>query len=337
SALAARYDESALSTIHDNPAQASERLAFAASATADAQGKLAAGDPGHAAVGIRAAEEAVDQADLLLDGIDRVTADLAKAAEAIPAMIADLTGDVAQAKAFAASGTAGAADVAAATEQALRTAQAEAAGAKPNPIATLQRLQAANQQIDSVLKGVRDAQEQAQRAQASLANTLLTAQSQVSAAEDFITARRGAVGADARTRLAEAGRLVVQAQAMASTDPVGALAGAQRANQLAGESIQLAQNDVGDFGAAGANGGSGGGLFGGGAGGGNGTMGAILGGILINSVLGSSGGRGGFGGLGGSSSSRSSGGRSRSGGGSFGSAGSFGGGGTRSRRGGGRF
>jgi uncharacterized membrane protein YgcG len=337
--LVAHYADGALATVHDNPAQATERLTFASAAIADAQAKLDAGDAGHAAVGIRAAEEAVDQAAMLVDGIDRVGADLAKATDAIPAMIADLTGDVAQAKAFAASGTAGAGEVAAATEQAINAAQADGAGGTPHPVATLQQLQAANQQIDAVLKGVRDAQEQTRRAQSSLAVTLLTAKSQVSAAEDFITARRGAVGAEARTRLAEAGRLVVQAEATGSTDPVTALGQAQRANQLAGESIGLAQNDVGGFGAGGLGGDglgggfSGGGLFGGG-GGGNGSMGAILGGILIGNVLG---GGGLFGGMGGG---MGGGGRSRSGGGfggGFGSPGSFGGGGTRSRRGGGRF
>jgi uncharacterized membrane protein YgcG len=334
--LAESYAPEALTTVHDNPSQARERLTFAASAVADAQAKLDASDPSHAAVGIRAAEEAVDQANLLLDAVDRVGADLAKATAAIPAVIADLTGDVAQAKTFASAGTAGAQQVAASTEETLEKANADLKAASPNPIAIMQQLQTANQQIDNVLQGVRDEQQKAERARASLESTLLTAKSQVSAAEDFITARRGAVGADARTRLAEAGRLVVQAQSTADADPVTALGQAQRATQLAAESIQLAQNDVGGFQAGGLGGGvSGGGLFGGG-GGNNGSMGAVLGGILIGNSLGGGGGGGGglFGGGGGGFGG---GGRSRSGGGGFGSAGSFGGGGTRARRGGGRF
>ncbi|RZI82261.1 MAG: TPM domain-containing protein, partial [Microbacterium sp.] len=147
-------------------------------------------------------------------------------------------------------------------------------------------------------------------------------QAQVSAAEDYITSRRGAVGATARTRLAEAGASIVQARQLAATDPVQAVAVAQRANELAGQAIQLAQNDVGSFS-------GGGGAFGGGGGGGD-MMGAVLGGILINSMLG--GGGGGSRGRGGSMPSIRTGGR---GGGM--SSGSFGGGGTRSRRGGGRF
>jgi len=339
-ALAQAYAPESLTTVHDNPSQARDRLTFAASAAADAQARLDASDPSHAAVGIRAAEEAVDQANLLLDAVDRIGADLAKAAEAIPAMIADLAGDVAQAKTFAAAGTAGAQQIAVSTEQTLEKANADLKAASPNPIAIMQQLQAANQQIDNALHGVRDEQQKVQRARASLESTLLTAKSQVSAAEDFITARRGAVGADARTRLAEAGRLVVQAQSTADADPVTALGQAQRANQLAAESIRLAQSDVGGFQAGGLGGGfSGGGLFGGG--GNNGSMGAVLGGILIGNILGGGGGGGGLfgggGGVFGGGGGGFGGGRSRGGGGGFGSAGSFGGGGTRARRGGGRF
>lgn len=337
-ALGMKYAAEALVTVHDNPAQATERLSFAAAAAQDAQARLDAADPGHAAVGIRAAEESVDQAGLLLDAVDRVATDLTDATQAIPAVIAELSGDVAQARAFAATGTPAAETVAAATQQALDAANAQLSADRPNPVEIMQRLQAANQQIDAVLQGVRDEQQERQRAQQSLDTTLTTAQAQISAAEDFITARRGAVGADARTRLAEAGRLAVQAQAAAGTDPVSALGQAQRASQLATQAIQLAQSDVGVF-QGGANGGpfgdgSGGGISGG-IGGGNGAMGAILGGIIINSILGGGNG-GGFGTSGGGFGGPRSGGRGGSAGGSR-SAGSFGGGGTRSRRGGGRF
>ena len=65
---------------------------------------------------------------------------------------------------------------------------------------------------------------------------------------------------------------------------------AQRANQLAGQAIQYAQNDVGAF----EN--QSGGMFGGGGGrggGGGDMMGAVLGGLVINSLLGGGGGGGG--------------------------------------------
>lgn len=329
--LAAGYSEAAISTVADNPAQARERLVFAQTALAEANTRLTAGATSAAAVGIRAAEESVDQAKLLLDAVDRVSADLRKAAGGVTATIADLEADLVTARALPAGteAAAGVPGVIAATEQVLADAKGRLAAGRTNPLELAQTLEAANTQMDAVLTGVRDAQARLERARGALGQTLLSARSQVSAAEDFITARRGAVGAEARTRLAEAGRLLVQAESQSAADPAGALASAQRANALGAEAIRLAQNDVSGFGiGAGADGGFGGfgGPFGGGrSGGGNGMMGAILGGILINSVLGGGGGGGIFGG----------GGSRRGGGGGFGSPGSFGGSATRSRRGGG--
>ncbi|WP_431246992.1 TPM domain-containing protein [Leifsonia xyli] len=330
--LAQRNTDAAIATVHDNIDQATQRLDFTDTALAGAAQKAAAGDTGAAAVGVRAAEESADQAGLLLDAVDRLGTDLAAAQQSLDSTLAELRSDVAEAKALAASSDPGGtiAATVAGTEQTVADVQARLADGKVNPLELVQRLDAANRSIDGVLQGVRDARAQAQRAQSALQQTLLTAKARVSACEDFITARRGAVGPEARTRLAEAGRLVVQAEQTAATDAVAALAQAQRAAQLADEATQLAQQDVGGF--QNGMGGMGGGLgdvFGGGTsgrGGGSGAMGAILGGILIDSVLRGGSGGGGFGG----------GGWGGGGGGGF-SAGSFGGGGTRSRRGGGRF
>lgn len=339
--LRTQYTDAALATIADNPEQAGARLGFASQALSEAEADLAASKTSDAAVAIRAAEEAVDQAKLLLDAVDRIDHDLTEARATFSAAIADLRADVAAAKALPAGADASGqlASIVAGTEQVLADVTQKLAADRVNPVEIVQRLEQANTQIDSVLGGIRDAQAAQQRAHAALSQTLLAARSQVSAAEDFITARRGAVGAEARTRLAEAGRLIVQAETLSSSDPVQALSQAQQANQLASEAISRAQNDVGAFGGQMGGGGTGGlgGLFGGGSnsGGGGDMMGAVLGGILINSVLGGGGGGsrsggGMFGGGGGGSSSRGSGSRR--------SPGSFGGSSTRSRRGsGGRF
>lgn len=336
--LAQGYTPAAIATVADNAAQARERLTFAQAALAEANDKLTGGDSGTAAVGIRAAEDATDQAKLLLDAIDRLAADLRDAAQDVTATISDLETDLISARALPTGSTPGAVvsapGVIAATEQVVAEAKNALATGPINPLDLVKRLEAANQQMDAMLSGVRDAQAQAQRAQAALGHTMLSARSQVSAAEDFITARRGAVGAEARTRLAEAGRLLAQAESLAHSDPPAALAVAERANSLGAEAIRLAQDDVSGFGGADIDAGGmlGGGMFGGGrSSGGNGMMGAILGGIIINSVLGGGGGMfgGGGGGMFGGGGGR------RGGGGGFGSAGSFGGSGTRSRRGGG--
>ena len=338
--LAARYTAAAIATVADNPDQAAERLTFATNALAEARTGLTAGDASAAAVDIRAAEEAIDQAKLLVDAVDRLAADLQRAESGIPAMLADLDTDLVTARALPAAGDASAAvpGVIARTEQTLAGVRAGLAAPPVNPIELLQTLETMNTTMDATLQGVRNAQVQAQRLQAALAQSLQAARSQVSAAEDFITARRGAVGAEARTRLAEAARLTAQADSLVASDPAAALAVSQRAGSLAAEATAMARRDVDSFSN---NDDDFGDFFGGGGasrrGGSNGSMGAVLGGILIGQVLGGGGGL--FGGGGGGGFGGMGGGGRRSSGGGFGgggrSPGSFGGSVTRGRRGGG--
>ncbi|MET0780405.1 MAG: TPM domain-containing protein [Microbacterium sp.] len=326
-ALAASYAPEALATIADNPDQARQRIEFADEQLAAAEVAIGAGKGGEAAVGIRAAEEAVGQAVLLEDAIDKLARDFAEGEQSAAALITELEGDIGAASSLPDADGRVAAAIAA-TRQQVDAAKASLAGTARRPLQTLQSLEAANAQIDGVVAGVRDAEARAQRAQQMIGQQIMQAQAQVSAAEDYIVARRGAIGAEARTRLAEAGAALVQAQQLQGANPEQALQYAQRANQLAGQAIQYAQNDVSAFQGAGS-----GGMFGGGgSGGGNsGMLGAVLGGIVINSLLGGGGGssRG--------SSSGGLGGMFGGGGGGRMSPGSFGGGGTRGRRGGGRF
>lgn len=335
-ALQAEYAEQALVPVADNPVQARARMDFARSSLTEAAAAVGQGAGGPAAVEIRAAEEAVDQARLLADAIDRHATELAEADRAVAATLDELDRDVQAARSLGTEAMIALGERVAGEASAVRAAMAAPAR---DPLALRARLAAVNTEIDAAIQGARDAAEQAARTQAQLGRSLQSARAQVQAAEDYLVARRGAVGAEARTRLAEAGRLVVQAEQTAAADPAGALATAQRAEQLAAQAMNLAQQDVGGFdggfggfGAPGGFGGSGGRSSGGGD-----MLGAVLGGILINSMLGGGGGGGGFGGSGGS------GGRSGGGfGGGFGggrrSPGSFGGSGTRARRGsGGRF
>ncbi|GAA3767626.1 TPM domain-containing protein [Microbacterium kribbense] len=304
------YAPESLSTVTDNIDQATQRLAFADEQLNAAQTAMAAGNGGQAAVAIRAGEQAVDQALLLQRAIGKLGTDLAAAQEQIGPMIIDLESDLATASTVP-DPDGRVAAVVTATRTQVDAAKADAAAGKKHPLATMKALEAVNTQIDQTLAGARDAATRAQRARQMLGQVMMQAQAQVSAAEDYVTSRRGAIGADARTRLAQAGAELVSAQQLQTSDPDQALARAQRADQLAGQAMQYAQNDVGGFGAPA------------GGGGGGGMLGAMIGGIVINSLLG--GGSGMFGGGGGS--------------GMFGggSAGSFGGGGTRGRRGGGRF
>ncbi|QTX06130.1 TPM domain-containing protein [Agromyces archimandritae] len=322
--LGGAYTASALASVADNPAQAEDRVAFARTELDAARTALEQDDTSEAAVHIRAAEEAVDQARLLAQAVERLEHDLGEADGAIDAGLTDLDADVQTARTLQDPEAGPLAERTAGEADAIRTARA-AAGR--DPLALVRRLQAADQQIDRLIERARTAQANADRARARLGQSLTAARTQVQQAEDFIVARRGAVGAEARTRLSEAGRLLAQAEQLQTSDPSAAVGAADRAASLAGQALELARQDVGGFG-GGPGGGLGGG-YGGGRGGG-GDLGAILGGILIGGAM------GGFGGGGRSSGGGFGGGRGGFGGGR--SPGSFGGGGTRGRRGsGGRF
>ncbi|MFL0565781.1 TPM domain-containing protein [Microbacterium sp. 179-I 1D1 NHS] len=319
--LRAAYRSEALAAVADNPAQTRDRLSFADARLTDAQTELAAGDGAGAAVGIRAAEQAVDQATRLQDAVEKLAADLSAAEQEGAALVTELDADLAAAAATP-DPESRLAPVIASTRQNLDAAREKLTGQARDPLSAVDLLDKANTAIDGALGQVRDAQQRADRARSVLSQTLLQAKAQVSGAEDFISARRGAVGATARTRLAEAGAALVQATQLQQSDPERALDLAHRSTALAGEAMQRAQGDVGSF-------------AGGGNTGGGGDFGGMLGGIILGSLLGGGGGSGrssgGFGGGFGGSSSRRSGG--------FGGGGSIGrsSGGSRSRRGGGRF
>ncbi|MCO4257503.1 TPM domain-containing protein [Pseudarthrobacter cellobiosi] len=295
-ALRAKYADSALVQVADNITQAKERLDFVQNATATAQEKLTAGEGSLAAVAVRASEESLHQTNVLLDAIAKVSASLDEARNGLEAAVVETSQDLAQAKAMIQSGEhPELAGPVAGVEAALGQVKAEIQGGKIDPIATLQRVETAHQALDQSLTGIRNQQDQARRAQASLQQTIMSAQAQISATSDYITARRGGVGTEARTRLAESQRNLDYALSISRNDPVTALTYAQQAHALAAQAAQLAQADVDNFGGYANQGFGGGGMFGGRGGGGGGLGGAILGGILINSILngGSGGGWGG--------------------------------------------
>ncbi|QHK19652.1 TPM domain-containing protein [Pseudarthrobacter psychrotolerans] len=320
-ALRAKYADSALVQVADNITQAKERLAFVQNATATAQEKLTAGEGSLAAVAVRASEESLHQTNVLLDAIAKVSTSLDEARNGLEAAVVETSQDLAQAKAMIQSGEhPELAGPVAGVEAALGQVKAEIQGGKIDPIATLQRVETAHQALDQSLTGIRNQQDQARRAQASLQQTIMAAQAQISATSDYITARRGGVGTEARTRLAESQRNLDYALSISRNDPVTALTYAQQAHALAAQAAQLAQADVDNFGGYANQGFGGGGMFGGRGGGGGGLGGAILGGILINSIL-----NGGSGGGWGGGHSDGGGWGGDSGGGDFG-GGDFGGG-----------
>lgn len=317
--LAASYSPDAYASVIENPAQARSRISFTDAQIQAAEQALAAGSTGDAAVAVRAAEGAVQQATELEDAVEELQNAFQTAQTRAQALIADLNGDVQTAQALPdAQGTV--ARAISATQQGIVQAQGLLGPRGADPIAALRILEAANTAIDAVIAQVRDEQARIDRARSMLADAVQRAEMQISAAERFIQNNRGGVASAARTRLSQAQSSVLDARRTAGSDPVQSLALAQHADRLASEALRLAQNDVNTWGGPG-------------AGGGSDNLGALLGGILIGRATGRGGGGwgggGGFFGGGGSGGSSGGGGFFGGGGGGGGgfSVGGFGGGG----------
>jgi hypothetical protein len=336
--LRQRYADSALAPVADNVAQARARVEAAAAEVEEARGQVQAGQAGQAVGSLRVAEDAVAQSTTLLDGIGRLAADLEAAPGRLAAVRAETEQDLAEARSLLAGSPGdptGLTPLVARAQAALATADAVPVGERPDPLTAVRRLEEADAALDQALAGARDAATQARRAAAALDQTVLTARSTIDAAADFIGTRRGAVGADARTRLAEAQRRLDAAVATGSADPVGALGEAQSAVTLAQQALDLARSDVDRW--SGGYGGPGGPGYGPGYGapGYGGRSGVDLGSLVLGGILlGGPRGGGGFGG-GGLGGGGFGGGGFGGGGGHRGGGGSFGGSGSRGRRGGG--
>lgn len=312
------YARAAIAAVAENVEHARQRLNFAREQVTAGHAHLQAGRGGLAAVASRAAEEASGQAERLLDAVDRLKRDLDGSGQRIHAAIADTDASLADAR--RAGNDAQLAALVATAQEALADARMAASdeGGR-DPLGALHRLEAADDALDRALQGVREEQERKRKARASLDHVLSAARAQIDTARDFITTRRGAIGPEARTRLSEAMRHCDRAVALTERNPVSALHEATTAESLARQAQDLAQDDVSRYGRSPRGDGDGS------------DWGAILGGILIGSVLGGGGGHGHWGGGG---FPGGSGGGRRSGGGRFG-VGSFGGRGMGGRRGGG--
>lgn len=319
-----QYAPSSSAPVLGHVEQAKDRLLFATTHLNEARQAIDAGDNGKAAVHLRAAEGAVDQAGTFVDAVDRLADELALAAEKLPAALTETETDIAEARGLLEGTMAGAstADLhgrIARAETVVAEVRKRMAAGPHDPIDALRRVEEADTVLDESLKGAREREVTGRRAKALLGQALLTARSAVGTAADFIDTHRGAVGSEARTRLAEAQRHLSAADAAQDTDASTALAEAQQADAQARQAQQLAERDVRGYGNP----------YGGGGGPGGGMGGAVLGGIILGELFGgmgrgTGGGGGGFGGGG-------------FGGGGLGGGrpGSFGGGGTRGRMGGG--
>ncbi|MBX8689874.1 TPM domain-containing protein [Mycobacterium sp. 20091114027_K0903767] len=286
--LHTQFDASALASVETNVDTAKERLAFADSNITTARGLISrpATDQTALVDAVRSAESALDQARTLLDAVDSAASDINRALAGLPAAITDIQAGIDQANSLLArAGTPQADKLGAARDAAKKAADEATANGKADPLGTFTRLTKADAELDQLLAGVHEQQEAAERLARALEQALFTAQSRIKAVSDFIETRRGSIGPEARTRLAEAQRQLQAAEAKRAQNPNEAVAHANGASTLAAQAQGLANDDVraaqrsytSQYG-----------------GGGGSDMGAVLGGILIGNIL--RGGGGGFGG-----------------------------------------
>lgn len=282
------FDATALTSVSANIAGANERLAFADRNIGSARNLVAAQGGQQTALvdAVRAAESALGQARALLDAIDNAAGDIKHAVAALPSVIDDIQAGIKRAdeQLQRAPGAGHAAELRAARDAAIGALDsARSTGGGPtDPLGAFARLTKADADLDRVLAGVAQEQANAERLNRSFEQALFTAESRVRGVSEYIDARRGGIGAEARTRLAEAKRHLEAARDKRATNLTEAITHANAASTLAANAQALANADVQSAQRAYARrGGS--------------DTGAMIGGIILGDLL-SGGMRGGFGG-----------------------------------------
>ncbi|WP_067697122.1 TPM domain-containing protein [Nocardia jejuensis] len=291
--LVSAQPASVLAPIHDNVGMAKERIAFAEKSIQDGRDAVAkpVGRQGAAVAAIRGAESAVEAARTLLNAVDTAATDIEQARAGLPGIIEELRRDLATADGLTQHGGPELTAAAAAARNALDLASANG---QANPLGTFQQSVAADTTLDNAIAAATDRKLADEESRRRLEQAMTAARTQINAAADFISTRRGGVDAEPRTRLAEAQRSLEQAQQLSAGDPTQALQFAQRAVELGSRALQTAQASVQEWQALQQR------QTGGGS-----QAGAVLSGVLIDGMLrgmgsGYRGGGGGFGGGGGS-------------------------------------
>ncbi len=286
--LHTQFAPAALASVTENVTTAKQRLEFADQNITNARRLVArpAGEQWGLVDAIRAAESSLGQARALLDAVDSAGADINRAVAALPASIADIQNGIKQANVQLQQGNISQqAELSAARDQAVAAvADAEKNGAS-DPLGTFTRLTKADADLDRLLASVAEERAAIDRLSRAYDQALFAAQSRVRGVSDFIDTRRGSIGPEARTRLAEAVRQLQAAQDKRATNLNEAIAHANSAASLASHAQSLANDDV----AAAQR------HYTSGWGGGGSDMGGVIGGIIIGNIL-SGALRGGFGG-----------------------------------------
>ena len=207
-----------------NVAAAKERLAFADRNIGSARtlaGQAVSGQQSGLVDAVRAAESALGQTRALLDAVDNAASDIRHAVERLPSVMADIKAGIAHATEQLRRPdikSAHTSELVAARDAATRAVDA-AGGGSADPLGTFAQLAKADSDLNRQLATLAEEQAAADRLARSLEQALFTAQSRVRGVSEFIDTRRGSIGPDARTRLAEAQRHLEAAQDKKADQP----------------------------------------------------------------------------------------------------------------------
>ena len=237
------YAPSAGAPISQNMPHASRLLDAASVRVTDVEARVDPAGAGNASTDIRAAERDAEKARQLLDAIDAHDDRLGRASGRLDATIASAHAhlEAARIKRDAAPHAAASSAIGDAIGFVVQTL-AGVPAERRDPDASIARIDGALDDLDTALAGARSQQQRLDHAREALAGALLTAQSQIDVTRTYIAGRRGGAGAEARTRLAEAERLLTLASA--ESDPVIALDTARSSATYSRDADALARYDM---------------------------------------------------------------------------------------------
>lgn len=241
--LAGGFAPGAIAPVSGHVPEAARLLDSASRAADDAARQL--DEAGAVSASIQSADRDARRATGLLDELERHASALAASSARLKSVAEAARATVARAKAVRdtppdpATGAA----VADAIAWVERTLTAVASKGEPaDPDAAIARIEATTDALDAALAGARNQEQRLAHARDALSGALLTARSQIETTRAYIGGRRGGAGAEARTRLAEAERLLAIAEAEA--DPVVALDTARSSATYSRDADALARYDL---------------------------------------------------------------------------------------------
>ncbi|OIK26417.1 hypothetical protein [Streptomyces malaysiense] len=224
-ALRERYAAPATDPVTGSVEQAEDRLLFATAHLGATRRSIDAGEGDGAARSLRAAEGAVAQAEVLVTGVERLTARLREAAALVPAALTGAEAELTAARHGRSRVPLATGELNARLAHAdgvLAAVRDELTGALPyDPLDALRRITRAVDRLEVGRSGVLDTA------------ALLVARTALDSADDFVTVHRGAVGPRARALLAEAARTLTAGTSTAF-----------EADTAAREARDLAERDV---------------------------------------------------------------------------------------------